>query len=165
MSSRPLVSCVMPTYNMAHMIERAIDSALAQDYGADNLEILVIDDGSTDGLEAVLTPYLDRVRYVRKENGGLVSAINRGVEEATGEFIAQLDADDEWAVDKVSRQVAMFEARPELGLVYTDFETIDEDGATLEPSYFGTLIRSCGTPRRAAPRMARSTDARSSQCA
>jgi glycosyltransferase involved in cell wall biosynthesis len=129
----------MPTYNMAHMIERAIDSALAQDYGAANIEILVVDDGSTDGLERVIAPYLDRVRYVRKENGGLVSAINRGVEEATGEFIAQLDADDEWAVDKVSRQVAMFEARPELGLVYTDFETIDEDGATMEPSYFRML--------------------------
>jgi hypothetical protein len=139
MRSRPLVSCVMPTYNMAHMIERAIDSALAQDYGADNLEIVVVDDGSTDGLEGVLAPYLDRVRYVRKENGGLVSAINRGVEEATGEFIAQLDADDEWAVEKVSRQVAMFEARPKLGLVYTDFETIDEAGATLEPSYFRML--------------------------
>jgi hypothetical protein len=139
MSSRPLVSCVMPTYNMAHMIERAIDSALAQDYGADNIEILVVDDGSTDDLEAVLTSYLDRVRYVRKENGGLVSAINRGVEEASGDFIAQLDADDEWAIDKVSRQVAMFEARPELGLVYTDFETIDEDGATVGPSYFRML--------------------------
>jgi glycosyltransferase involved in cell wall biosynthesis len=129
----------MPTYNMGHLIEPAIESALAQDYGAENIEIVVVDDGSTDGTADVLAPYLDRIRYVRKENGGLVSAINRGVEEATGEFIAQLDADDEWAVDKVSRQVAMFEGRPELGLVYTDLETIDEDGAVIEPSYFGML--------------------------
>jgi hypothetical protein len=124
---------------MGHLIAPAIDSALAQDYGAENIEIVVVDDGSTDDTAEVLAPYLGRIRYVRKENGGLVSAINRGVEEATGDFIAQLDADDEWAVDKVSRQVAQFQGRPDLGLVYTDLQTIDEDGKIIEPSYFRML--------------------------
>jgi hypothetical protein len=136
---KPLVSCLITTYNYGHLIERAIDSALAQAYGAEHLEIVVVDDGSTDDTAAVVAPYLDRVRYVRKENGGLVSSVNRAIEEATGVYLAILDADDEWPPDKVSRQVAVLEARPEVGLVYSDLETIDADGTVLEPSYFRML--------------------------
>ncbi|MDX6685075.1 MAG: hypothetical protein QOF86_1203 [Baekduia sp.] len=136
---QPLVSCLITTYNYGHLIDRAIDSALAQDYGTEHLEIVVVDDGSTDDTAEVLAPYLDRIRYVRKENGGLVSSVNRAIEEATGVYLAILDADDEWPPDKVSRQVAILEARPEVGLVYSDLETIDAGGAVLQPSYFRML--------------------------
>jgi glycosyltransferase involved in cell wall biosynthesis len=130
------VSCVIPAYNYGSMIAGAIDSALAQDYGAENVEIIVVDDGSTDNTAEVVAPYLDRIRYVRKENGGLVSSFNRGVAESTGEFIAMLDADDEWPADKVRRQIEVFEGRPELGLVYSDLEVVDEHGSVVEPSWF-----------------------------
>jgi hypothetical protein len=137
--SKPLVSCLITNYNFAHLIERALESAFAQDYGVENLEIIVVDDGSTDDTVAVLEPYRDRIRYVHKENGGLVSSVNRGIAEATGEYLALLDADDEWPADKVSRQVAILEERPEVGLVYSDMEIIDGEGKVLEPSYFATL--------------------------
>jgi hypothetical protein len=136
---KPLVSCLITNYNFAHLIERALESAFAQDYGVENLEIVVVDDGSTDNTVEVLEPYRDRIRYVYKDNGGLVSSANRAIAEATGEYLALLDADDEWPADKVSRQVAILEERPEVGLVYSDMEIIDGDGKVLEPSYFAML--------------------------
>ncbi|MDX6729883.1 MAG: hypothetical protein QOK49_4688, partial [Baekduia sp.] len=137
---QPLVSCLITSYNYAHLIERAIESALAQDYGAEHLEIVIVDDGSTDETAAVVAPYLGkRVRFVVKENGGLTSSANRAMAEARGEFLAFLDADDEWAPDNVSRKMEVMLARPEVGLVYSDLETIDAEGALLEPSYFGML--------------------------
>ena len=138
-SNKPLVSCVIPAYNLGHLLERALQSVLGQDYGSENIEIIVIDDGSTDNTPDVVAPYLDRIRYVRKENGGLASSFNRGIAEATGEFIATLDADDEWTHDKVSRQIALFDGRPELGVVYSDLEIVDADGNVTEPSYFRML--------------------------
>jgi hypothetical protein len=137
--SKPLVSCLITNYNFAHLIERALESAFAQDYGVENLEIVVVDDGSTDDTVAVLEPYRDRIRYVYKDNGGLVSSANRAIAEATGEYLALLDADDEWPADKVSRQVAILEERAEVGLVYSDMEIIDDEGNVLEPSYFAML--------------------------
>src|SRR3954465_4331737 len=126
---KPLVSCLITSYNLAHLLERALESALAQDYGVENLEIIVIDDGSTDDTAAVVEPYRDRIRYVYKENGGLVSSVNRGIPRGHGPTLALLDADDEWPADKVSRQVAILDARPEVGLVYTDMEIVDAAGA------------------------------------
>ena len=129
----------MTAYNYGHLIDRAIDSALAQDYGAGNLEIVVIDDGSTDDTAAVVAAYGDRVRYVRQDNAGLAASVNTAIATGTGEFLAMLDADDEWPPDKVRRQVELFEGRPEVGIVYSDMETIDLDGNVIEPSYFGML--------------------------
>lgn len=128
---RPLVSVVVPTYNRAHVLPRALASVQAQTY--DRLEILVIDDGSTDGTDALVREYEardDRVRYLRQpENRGVSAARNRGIREARGEFVAFLDSDDEWYPEKTERQVDRFRELPRrVGLVYCGVDTVDPGG-------------------------------------
>jgi glycosyltransferase involved in cell wall biosynthesis len=112
--SGPAVSVVVPAYQAASTIGRAIDSLLKQSRTPD--EILVIDDGSHDDLAAALQPYGDRVQLFRQENGGAARARNRGIELATGELIAFLDADDYWEPDKLERQLAVLKRHSEVGL-------------------------------------------------
>lgn len=104
------VSVVIPTYNRAELLSRAIDSVLAQTY--DDFELLVVDDGSTDDTEAVVTAYDDdRVRYLAHEtNRGANPARNTGIEAAEGEFVAFLDSDDEWRPRKLEAQLDRLEA-------------------------------------------------------
>lgn len=97
------VSVIIPTYNRAGVVPEAVRSALAQE-GVE-VEVLVIDDGSSDATEAALAPWMDRIRYIRKENGGVSSARNRGIREATGDWIAFLDSDDRWQPGKLRRQL------------------------------------------------------------
>ncbi|MGZ4270934.1 MAG: glycosyltransferase [Solirubrobacteraceae bacterium] len=132
----PKVSVVVPAYNLARYLSRAIDSALAQDWPAEGLEVIVVDDGSTDETPQVLGAYGDRIRVVRQPNGGLVRAVDRGLAEVTGDYVALLDADDEWPTDRLTRHVAHLEAHPEVGLVHGDMTIIDADGAVLAPSFF-----------------------------
>lgn len=127
---RPVVSVIIPTYNRAHLLRRTLDSVRAQTFA--DFEVLVVDDGSTDDTEAVVTGYDDaRVRYLRQpENRGVSAARNRGLREVRGEFIAFLDSDDEWLPDKLARQVARFRELPEeVGLVYTGVESVFGDGS------------------------------------
>jgi hypothetical protein len=131
----PLVSAVIATYNHERFVARAIDSVLAQEDCGGRVEVVVIDDGSTDGTPAVLAAYGDRIRVVRQDNAGHLGAFNRGLTEARGTYVALLDGDDEWLADKLRRQVALLEADPSLGLVYGDAVIVDADGATLHPSY------------------------------
>jgi glycosyltransferase involved in cell wall biosynthesis len=133
-SSAPVVSIVMATYNFERFLARAIESALAQDYPADALDIVVIDDGSTDSTPQVVKPYLDRVRYIRKPNGGLLTTVNRGLAEARGEFISLLSGDDEFLPAKTRTQVDFLLAHPEVGMVYADLEVVDDHGVTIHPS-------------------------------
>lgn len=133
-SSSPVVSIVMATYNFERFLPRAIESALAQDYPADALDIVVVDDGSTDRTPQVVEPYLDLVRYFRQENGGLLSTVNRGLAEARGEFISLLSGDDEFMPGKTRAQVDFLLARPEVGMVYADLQVVDDDGRELHPS-------------------------------
>jgi hypothetical protein len=132
----PSVSVVVPAYNLARFLGRAIDSALAQDWPAEGLEVIVVDDGSTDETPQVLAAYGDRIRAIRQDNGGLVRAVDRGLAEVSGDYVALLDADDEWPVDRLTRHVAFLEAHPEVGLVHGDMTIIDNDGAVLSPSFF-----------------------------
>jgi Glycosyl transferase family 2 len=132
----PRVSVIVPAYNLARYLAAAIDSALAQDWPADALEVIVVDDGSVDETPSVLAGYGDRIRVLRQDNGGLVSAVDRGLGEAGGEYIALLDADDEWPRDRVRRQVEFLQAHPAVGLVHGDMEVVDADGATIAPSFF-----------------------------
>jgi hypothetical protein len=132
----PSVSVVVPAYNLARFVGRAIDSALAQDWPAEGLEVIVVDDGSTDETPQVLAAYGDRIRAIRQDNGGLVRAVDRGLAEVSGDYVALLDADDEWPVDRLTRHVAFLEAHPEVGLVHGDMTIIDNDGAVLSPSFF-----------------------------
>ncbi|HEX6696141.1 MAG TPA: glycosyltransferase [Solirubrobacteraceae bacterium] len=132
----PNVSVVVPAYNLARYLGRAIDSALGQDWPAEALEVIVVDDGSTDETPDVLRAYGDRIRAIRQPNGGLVRAVDRGLAEVTGDYVALLDADDEWPTDRLMRHVAHLEAHPEVGLVHGDMTIIDADGAVLSPSFF-----------------------------
>ena len=125
------VTAVITAYNCERFIGEAVDSALAQDY-AGPLEVLVIDDGSTDGTAAELAKRPARV--IRQPNAGYVAATERGVAEAEGELIALLDGDDAWAPDKLSKQV---EALGDAGLVYGDMTVIDAHGRVLDDSWLG----------------------------
>lgn len=133
-SPSPVVSIVMATYNFERYLARAIESALAQEYPAEALDIVIVDDGSTDSTPDVVRPYLDRVRYFRKENGGLLTTVNRGLAEARGQFISLLSGDDEFMPGKTRAQVDFLLGHPEVGMVYADLEVVDGDGALLNPS-------------------------------
>jgi glycosyltransferase involved in cell wall biosynthesis len=114
---KPLISGIVPAYNGERYLQETLDSMLAQTYQA--LEVIVVDDGSTDGTAKVVAGYGDKVRYLRQENSGPAIARNRGIDAARGEFIAFLDADDLWHPEKLMRQMARFEARQELELSIT----------------------------------------------
>lgn len=121
------VSVVVPTYNCGDTIERAIDSALGQTL--DDLEVLVVDDGSADETGSIVRSYDDdRVQlYVHEENRGGSAARNTGIEHADGEFVAFLDADDEWAPSKLERQVACLRERSdEWVAAYCGYEAVPE---------------------------------------
>lgn len=122
----PLVTVIIPTYNRALLLPRAISSVLKQTMS--DLELLVVDDGSTDGTAAVVRALGDRrIRYLPQANAGVAAARNRGMREARGELVAFLDSDDEWSPHKLARQVACLQQAPaEVGLVYTG--TVDDDG-------------------------------------
>jgi len=115
--SGPLISCIVPAFNGEHYRGEALDSILSQTYRP--LEILVVDDGSTDRTAALVTSYRDRVRSLFQPNAGQAAARNLGLSEARGEFVAFLDQDDLWHPEKVERQMARFAVRPELDLCVT----------------------------------------------
>ena len=132
----PTVSCVIATHDFAPYLGAAIDSVLAQDYPAEALEIIVVDDGSTDDTPAVVAGYGDRVRYIRTRNSGHLATYDRGLREATGDYIALLDGDDEWFPHKTSEQVEMFAADPRLTLVHGDLVLVDTYGEPFAESFF-----------------------------
>jgi glycosyltransferase involved in cell wall biosynthesis len=103
--SQPLVSVIIPTYNRAKEVRASIESVLSQTYPA--LEVVVVDDGSTDGTAASLGEYGDRITLVTQENQGPSAARNHGIEVSRGEIIAFLDSDDLWLPTKLERQVAL----------------------------------------------------------
>ncbi len=115
--SRPLVSCIVPVFNGERYLAEALDSILAQQYRP--LDVIVVDDGSTDGTAGVVRRYGDRVRVLHQPNAGAPAARNRGLAAARGELIGFLDSDDLWHRDKLARQVARFAARPELEVSVT----------------------------------------------
>jgi glycosyltransferase involved in cell wall biosynthesis len=138
MDERPLCSLVMPSYNVERYIADALDSALAQTYRP--LEIVVIDDGSTDGTADVVAGYREHpeVVYVRQENRGLAGARNRGVAESHGKYVGLLDADDIWMPTKVEKCVALLEAQPDVGWVTTDCFLMQDEQKT-QDHYYGTF--------------------------
>jgi glycosyltransferase involved in cell wall biosynthesis len=113
----PLVSCVIPVFNGERFLGEALGSVLGQTYPA--VEVIVVDDGSSDGTRAKAQDFGDRVRYLWQVNAGPSTARNTGIAAATGGFVSFLDADDLWHPEKLARQIARFEARPELDLCVT----------------------------------------------
>jgi glycosyltransferase involved in cell wall biosynthesis len=126
----PLVSVVIPAYNCGRFIEAALSSARAQTYT--NFEIIVVDDGSTDGTAAVVRRVMAsdaRLRFITQENAGVALARNRAIDEAKGTLIAPLDADDVWHPSKLEKQVRMLLASPaEVGVIYCWARVIDDHG-------------------------------------
>ena len=133
--SDPLVSCVVACHNYGRYLGAALESVLAQTYPTDRLDVIVIDDGSTDETPLVAARYAAQVRIFRTEHRGLLQTINRGLCESRGELIAFCSADDTWMPDKVVRQVAYLADHPKAGLVHSDMEIIDASGDRLHPSF------------------------------
>lgn len=132
MPDQPLISVVTAAYNMGQYLEEAILSVLTQDHP--RLQLIVVDDGSTDpATPGVLARYEDdpRVTVVRQANAGQTVAKNRGLAEARGDFVGFCDADNAWLPGKLSRQLAVFRERPDLGVVYGDLQLIGPAGEPL----------------------------------
>ncbi|PZV06832.1 MAG: glycosyl transferase family A [Leptolyngbya sp.] len=133
----PTVSVVVPVYNGEATLAKTLESILNQTFS--DLEVVVIDDGSTDGTLAVLSNFKDpRIKIFSYENGGLPVARNRGINRATGEFISFIDADDLWSIDKLEQQVQALNHHPQAGVAYSWTAFVDEQGEFLyarESSY------------------------------
>lgn len=126
----PKVSLVIPTHNRAHYLPEALESALNQTYP--HVELIVVNDGSTDETEKVLAPYMKHFRYIKRENGGCAAAKNTGLAATTGELITNLDDDDRIHPEKIARQVEMFLEHPNLGICGTGVNFIDAEGRVTE---------------------------------
>lgn len=124
MIKQPLVSVIIPCYNAARFVVPAVESVLAQSYRP--VEVIVVDDGSTDDTARVLEPYQKAIRYIGQPNGGPAGARNRGLAQARGELIAFLDADDAWLPDKLALQVRSLKDAPGAALVHSDVYYYDE---------------------------------------
>ena len=120
------ISVLIPTYNRAALVVRAVRSALAECGERD--EVIVVDDGSTDGTEEALAPLRGRIAYVRVPKGGAGRARNRGVREARNPLVAFLDSDDEWMPGKLALQRSLMQARPDVLFCFSDFAVRDRRG-------------------------------------
>ncbi len=109
-----------------------LESVLKQTYK--DYEIIVVDDGSVDGTRDALLPYIQRIRYHYKENGGIANAKNTGVSLSEAKFVALLDHDDLWVPDKLRLQMECFESNPQIGLVYAKYTSF-RDGKELRTKH------------------------------
>lgn len=140
----PLVSVIIPTYNRAHLLLRAVQSVLNQTYS--HFELIIVDDASTDNTAQVTGEISDpRVRYVRHEyNQGGAAARNTGIDLAQGKYIAFLDSDDLWLERKLEKQVeALSSADPRVGIVFTGWRRMESDGVhfvDINPETKGSII-------------------------
>lgn len=130
-TSKPVVSVITPTFNRAAFLPQAIESVLGQTFA--DLELLIIDDGSTDNTRQLVESYAQdkRVRYFYQKNQGQSIARNRGLQEARGEFVCFLDSDNAWMLDKLEKSVNVMQEQKGIDILYGDFVEIDEQGAEL----------------------------------
>ena len=128
----PKVTVIIPCYNREKFVKATIDSALSQTYP--NIEIVAVDDGSTDGTRHVLEKYGERIKILEHPgciNKGQSAAINLAMRSTDSEYVAILDSDDVWVPEKIERQVEFLEKHPDVGLVYANGFAIDENGNSL----------------------------------
>lgn len=137
--SEALVSCIMPVFNGRRFITEALDSIFAQTYQP--IEVIVVDDGSTDDTADVVTAYGRGVRLLQQANAGAPAARNHGIRESSGSFLAFLDSDDKWPPHKLAAQLARFEARPELGVVAALAQNFWEQELAAEQDRYRNLPR------------------------
>lgn len=126
----PQVSVVIPTYNSSKYLSQAIDSVLAQTFS--DLEVLVIDDGSTDDTEQLVGRYSSPIKYIRQPNSGVSIARHRGIAESVGRYVAFLDADDIWLPHKLERQLGELKNNPGFRACYSTFRVVDANLRPLE---------------------------------
>jgi glycosyltransferase involved in cell wall biosynthesis len=124
LSSKPLVSAIIPVFNGEKFLAETIQSVLDQTYP--NIECIVVNDGSTDRTADIVKSFGKRVRYIERPNGGVSSARNVGIEHALGEYVAFLDADDLWKPEKTVKQLEVFDRDSTLGLVYSGVDFVNE---------------------------------------
>lgn len=125
------ISVIIPTYNSADYISKAVDSVLNQTH--QDFEIIIIDDGSTDNTQQVIESYNDnRIIYIKQKNAGPAEARNNGLKRAKGEYVAFLDADDKWVPDKLQLQIEAFKLNPSVSMVYSKLEILNKNNETDE---------------------------------
>ena len=117
-STEPLVTVIIPTFNRADMLKSAIDSVRRQNFS--DWELIVVDDGSTDHTREVVAQFQDSIRYIYQKNQGPAAARNTGIRHARGRFIAFLDSDDQWLENKLAEQIKVLSAQPEMKICHTD---------------------------------------------
>lgn len=122
----PQVSVIIPVYNQEKYIKECVDSVINQSYS--NIEIIVVDDGSTDKTPDILRTYGDKIKYIRQENQGPSSAVNKGIRSANGSLICWLGSDDLYMPNKIERQVEFLQNDQSISVVYSDYITIDSYG-------------------------------------
>ena len=126
----PLVSVVIPTYNREKYIGQTVESVLNQTYS--NFEVIVVDDGSTDGTKKALLKYASRLKYIFQSNSERGASRNKGLKESKGEFIAFLDSDDLWLPEKLNEEISQLLSNASAGVVYSDVDLIDANGNYLK---------------------------------
>jgi GT2 family glycosyltransferase len=129
MTSAPQFSVIIPTYNRAQKVVRAVGSVLAQTLA--DYDVWVIDDGSSDQTGELLEPFRDRIHYICQANAGAASARNHGIQASSGRFVAFLDSDDCWTPDKLEATAAAIRMAPDTGLFYSQCKVVDEAGNLL----------------------------------
>jgi glycosyltransferase involved in cell wall biosynthesis len=128
------VSVIVPTYNNEATIATALESIFAQRFQG-GFEVIVVNDGSTDGTSAVLKTYGDRIRVIDQQNAGVAAARNAGIRAAAGEYIALLDGDDTWTQDKLEKTVPVLDRNPGCVAVFSDATIVDDAGTVLWPHH------------------------------
>ena len=132
----PLVSIVMPVYNGSNYLKEAVDSALSQTY--ENIEVIVVNDGSTDNgeTEKIALSYGDKIRYFSNKNGGVASALNFGIEKMNGEYFSWLSHDDMYKSEKIEKEIEILKTHGKPAIVFCNFDLISEDA-----SYITTISK------------------------
>ena len=141
----PLVSAIVPTFNRELLVCRAVDSALSQSHA--NMEVVVVDDGSTDDTPAIIRRRYasdPRVKFIRVENGGVARARNIGIDNAAGDFVGFLDSDDYWLTWKVELQLRCLELLPEAGMIWSDMDAVNDEGVVMHRRYLRTMYTAFG---------------------
>ncbi|HLV93840.1 MAG TPA: glycosyltransferase [Candidatus Acidoferrales bacterium] len=142
----PFITVLLDTYNHSSFIGDAMTSVLEQDFPMSDVEVLVVDDGSTDRTPEIVRKFEPRVRLLRKPNGGQASAFNAAISEAHGEIVAFLDGDDWWERKKLERVAAAFAAHPSVGIVGHGITEVTRDGVRLERRLKQETAFQCDSP-------------------